>query len=119
MGNEELNAAKAHIPGSIKRKAINFSQVKLVKEEFLREDTQVPLVIKPALDGVNLLSWSADQKEFIHAQVLKCGGVLLRGFSVASVEEFERFVSTVSVELLEYRERSSPRSRVNGNIYTS
>lgn len=119
MENEELNAAKARIPGSIKRKAINFSQVKLVKEALLREDTQLPLVITPALEGVNLLSWSADQKEFLHAQVLKYGGVLLRGFSVASVEEFERFVSTVSVELLEYRERSSPRSRVNGNIYTS
>lgn len=119
MAKEELNTAKSRIPGSLKRKAINFSQVELIKTEFLQEDQQLPLVIRPALDGVNLLSWSAGQREFIHAQVLKYGGVLLRGFSVASVDEFERFVSTLSPELLEYRERSSPRSRVNGNIYTS
>lgn len=119
MAKEELNMAKSRMPGSIKRKAISFSQVELVKTEFLQEDTQLPLIIKPALDGVDLLSWSAEQREFIHAQVLKYGGVLLRGFSVASIAEFERFVSTVSIELLEYREQSSPRSRVSGNIYTS
>jgi len=33
--------------------------------------------------------------------------------------EFEQFIQAISGELIEYSYRSTPRSQVSGNIYTS
>jgi alpha-ketoglutarate-dependent taurine dioxygenase len=44
---------------------------------------------------------------------------LFRGFHLQSASEFERFVETVSGEVIEYNERSSPRSQITRRIYTS
>src|SRR5206468_3974596 len=42
-----------------------------------------------------------------------------RGFGMTTPEDLERLVAAVAGSTLEYRERSSPRSQVTGNIYTS
>ncbi|MCA1614515.1 MAG: TauD/TfdA family dioxygenase, partial [Acidobacteria bacterium] len=47
------------------------------------------------------------------------GGILFRGFDVKSAADFEQVIVAVAGHSLEYRERSSPRSQVGGNIYTS
>ncbi|HET7113959.1 MAG TPA: TauD/TfdA family dioxygenase, partial [Pyrinomonadaceae bacterium] len=47
------------------------------------------------------------------------GALLFRGFDVISVPRFEQFVAATSSGALPYSERSSPRSKVSGNIYTS
>jgi len=52
--------------------------------------------------------------DFLHQH----GGILCRHFQV-DVTVFEQFIQTVAGELLEYRDRSSPRSTVQGNLYTS
>jgi alpha-ketoglutarate-dependent taurine dioxygenase len=45
------------------------------------------------------------------------GALLFRGFDRS--EEFENFARTVSPRLIEYGERSSPRTRISNGIYTS
>ena len=41
------------------------------------------------------------------------------GFEIRNLEDFEQTVKAVSGDLLEYKERSSPRHSVQGKIYTS
>jgi alpha-ketoglutarate-dependent taurine dioxygenase len=79
----------------------------------------LPLLIQPALDGVDLIAWATNNRELIEKYLLKHGGILFRNFPLKRVEDFEQFITGVSGEPLEYHERSSPRSQVSGNIYTS
>ena len=105
--------------GSIRRKAINPSQEQIVRIEPLFADGALPLMVQPALEGVDLLSWSATNRSQIEEWLLKHGGILFRNFNVSTPERFEQFISRVCGELLEYKERSSPRSQISGNVYTS
>jgi alpha-ketoglutarate-dependent taurine dioxygenase len=100
------------------RKSVMLTPETMVKTGYLNEQ-QFPLVVEPAVENVNLVTWAAGQREFIEAELLKHGAVLFRNFNVKSAASFETFIETVSGELIEYHERSSPRSQVSGNIYTS
>ena len=105
--------------GSFKPKAASTSQASLVKQSFLNEDSTLPLVVEPAQTGVDLLSWARNSRGFLETSLQKYGGILFRGFGVESPERFQEFIAAAAGEALEYKERSSPRSSVKGNIYTS
>ncbi len=47
------------------------------------------------------------------------GAILLRGFDIGGVDGLETVVNTLSGKTLRYTERSSPRSEIKGNVYTS
>lgn len=102
-----------------RRKAVSLSTEELVTVDLLEPEQTLPLVIQPALKNLDLTAWAVDNRTFIEARLLEHGAILFRNFNVCSATGFEQFVSTLSGELLEYRERSSPRRRVSGNIYTS
>lgn len=104
---------------TIERQVVSLSREKLVKTEWLQPGQSLPLVVKPAVDGVNLIDWAKLNQSWITSQLRQYGGILFRNFEPNGVEEFEDFIGVVSGELLEYRERSSPRSHVSGNVYTS
>ncbi|MBD2385750.1 TauD/TfdA family dioxygenase [Cylindrospermum sp. FACHB-282] len=104
---------------SKKRQGINLTNAALVKTRFLSSDNSLPLLIQPTVEGVNLVTWAASNQELIATNLLKHGGILFRNFQTRDMAEFEQFIQTVSGELIEYRDRSSPRSLVQGNIYTS
>jgi len=91
----------------------------LVRESSLSPGQNFPMVIEPLATGVDLLAWARDNQRFIERNLLDRGGILFRGFGPQSPASFEEFINVVSGEALEYRERSSPRSAVAGNIYTS
>lgn len=100
------------------RRAVSVPQEGLVRTEPMNEGG-LPLVIRPALPGVSLAGWAAAHREQIDGWLRTHGGLLLRGFDIPRVEEFEQVVAAISGELLEYKERSSPRHAVSGKIYTS
>lgn len=101
------------------RRAVPLGRGGLVREGFLPGGARLPLVVEPAVEGVDLLSWAAANREYVRARLAGPGAILFRGFRVREPEAFEQFVRHVSGEPLEYRERSSPRRRVAGNVYTS
>jgi alpha-ketoglutarate-dependent taurine dioxygenase len=105
--------------GTAKRQAVSLSSSELVQAVPLISGNSLPLVIQPTVEAVNLLAWAKSHRELITTQLLKHGGILFRRFQVNGVVEFEQFIGTVAGELLEYHDRSSPRSSVQGNIYTS
>jgi len=105
--------------GSIKRQALATDQQALVTTSFLSEGQNLPLVVRPSVAGVDLAQWATNNLAWLTTQLHHYGGVLFRGFGVDTSQAFETVISAASGELLEYRERSSPRSQVQGNIYTS
>jgi alpha-ketoglutarate-dependent taurine dioxygenase len=115
----EVLKPKAFSFGTAKRKIVSFSPRELVRTEYLESGRSLPLVIRPQSEGVSLVGWARDNREFVEAQLVKHGAILFRDFPVSTVSRFEQFIGAVSAGLLEYRERSSPRSRVSGNVYTS
>jgi len=106
-------------PGSVTRKPFSVSQEELVTVGPLKAGGELPLVIRPSVEGLDLVAWGLSNRELINAYLLKHGGILFRNFNISSPEAFERFVISSSTEPLPYRERSSPRTRVTNNIYTS
>lgn len=122
MSNTQSNTSGPGILGAVRRKAIitsNTSQESLVKIEQFQAEQPLPLLIQPAVDNVDLVAWATNNQKLIEKHLLRHGGILFRNFPLKGVEDFERFVTGVSGDPLEYRERSSPRSQVSGNIYTS
>lgn len=78
----------------------------------------LPLVIEPKTKA----SWRdyfADIKQVIDAQLEVVGGVLLRGFDILGEKDFEDFAKAFGQELLSYDYASTPRSNVEGKVYTS
>lgn len=90
-----------------------------VTAECLFEEGLLPLVVRPAAEGVELSAWAAANRARVEEDVLKHGAILFRDFDLAGVGDFERFTKAVAGGALEYRERSSPRHEVGERIYTS
>ena len=79
----------------------------------------LPLIIKPENGHTDAAAWAARNREFIQKQLVHHGGILFRGFDIKTPKAFEQLCRAVSTELLEYNERSSPRTEVSPNVYTS
>jgi alpha-ketoglutarate-dependent taurine dioxygenase len=78
-----------------------------------------PLMVHAPGGGVDELAWAREHRAEIEEALQTAGALLFRGFDIDGSEAFNRFVEAVSEAPLEYRERSSPRSQVDGNVYTS
>lgn len=103
---------------TLKRKAVSLLDNGPVELSYLGP-TKLPLVIQPSIDAVDLISWASNSREFIESHLQKHGAILFRKFNIDSTSEFQNFICSVSGELMDYRERSSPRRSVEGKIYTS
>ncbi|HEX8352975.1 MAG TPA: TauD/TfdA family dioxygenase [Pyrinomonadaceae bacterium] len=101
------------------RRAVRVSPQALVSEGYLEPGRSLPLVLRPAVEGLDLAAWAGANRDEVERRLLEHGAILFRGFDVKSPAQFERFMQAASGGALEYGERSSPRSRVGGNIYTS
>lgn len=102
-----------------RRKAVSVSQSNLVRQDLLSPSQPLPLVIEPTIAGLDLVEWARDNRQQLDALLAQHGGILFRGFTIGGAATFEELTVAVSNELLEYRERSSPRSQVSDRIYTS
>jgi alpha-ketoglutarate-dependent taurine dioxygenase len=100
------------------RRAMTVTGESLVRYGFLPTG-DMPLLIEPASTGVDLITWAGMNRDLLEEKLQKHGGILLRGFGLRLAEDLETFINAVSGKALEYRERSSPRSVIKGNIYTS
>lgn len=78
-----------------------------------------PVVVTPAQPGLVLSDYVAEVREAMDAVLHDAGAILFRGFEVGGLDGFGQFMLSASGELLPYNYRSSPRTQVQGNIYTS
>ncbi len=79
----------------------------------------LPLLIEAQAPGLSLADWIREQGQSLHDDLNLAGGLLLRGFEVDSAERFRAAAAAFAPQLLDYKERSSPRSQVSGEVYTS
>ena len=101
------------------RVSVRVSDQELIKTGRLASGQDLPLLVEPAMGGVNLIDWASGHRSLVEEHLSRHGGVLFRGFGIDSPEKLERLIAAVSSAPLRYTERSSPRSQVAGNIYTS
>lgn len=90
-----------------------------VSTELLMPDRSLPLVIRPNNAAFDLIEWARENREYVDAALAKHGALLFRGFDIGGAATFGQFIKTLSGDLIEYHERSSPRSEVGERVYTS
>lgn len=95
------------------------ADVGLVAVDAPADGRTLPAIVRPNADGVDLTAWAEGNRAFIDAHLAAHGAMLFRGFDGADLPGLATFVKAASGDLLEYRERSSPRTHVADNIYTS
>ncbi len=105
--------------GRFERKPIGLTSEGLCKLDLLRPDQLLPLVVRPGVAGLDLAAWLRANREMVSTRLAAHGGLLFRGFEIASPARFQECIEAVSGELLEYGYRSTPRSQVWGRVYTS
>ena len=104
---------------SARPRPINVTAESLTRSWVMSEAEDLPLVIEPAADQLELASWAAGRADELKQQLLRYGAILFRGFRVGGVEQFQEFARTISPELLDYTERAAPRREIASNVYTS
>jgi len=92
---------------------------KQITLSYLRPDSPLPLVVRPAVEGLSLAKWAADNVAFLESYLIRNGAILFRGFGLSEVAEFEELIEGVSGRLLDYSYRSTPRTVISGKIYSS
>jgi len=103
---------------NVKPKAVNLSQERLIKTDYLQPGETLPLVIQPDVDDIDLVEWVQSNREFIETNLLKHGAILFRGFKVNSVPEFENFAQAICPKLFgEYGDL--PREGISSKVYGS
>lgn len=77
------------------------------------------IVIEPKSTRNNCLQWIKESKTAIEQMLLQHGGVLFRGWNINSMSDFNDIANAICPRLLEYQYRSTPRTKIGGNIYTA
>ncbi|HKR15495.1 MAG TPA: TauD/TfdA family dioxygenase [Pyrinomonadaceae bacterium] len=104
---------------SLKPQAVVVSRESLVRQEYLSPDEELPLVLYPQGDEVDLVDWVRDNLDFIERNLIRHGGVLFRDFEIAQEWKFEQLVRAFSPNLIDYLDQHTPRTRLTEAVYTS
>jgi alpha-ketoglutarate-dependent taurine dioxygenase len=87
--------------------------------EYRHRQRTLPFVVTGDPGGPSLRTLIERDGDRLRRLLTAHGAVLFRGFPVAGIDGFQSAVGAFSTELLAYSERSSPRSSIQGNVYTS
>lgn len=79
----------------------------------------LPVLLHAPHDGLSLAEARAALAPRIEQHLSTTGGVLLRGYVVPTVADFQQFAASFGDPLLRYEFASTPRSAVAGGVYTS
>ncbi|HEY6802577.1 MAG TPA: amino acid adenylation domain-containing protein [Pyrinomonadaceae bacterium] len=104
---------------TVKPRQIDFAPAALVKMAPLKPGTRLPMVVSPVVKDVDLREWTVANRELILKEIAEGGGVLFRDFGLKSVTDFQAIVNSLLPNTMKYQERSTPRTEVAKDIYTS
>lgn len=119
MKNLPLKRLKSGVAGT-QRRSMASNPKKWVTSEPLLPGKSIPRLITPTEKNVELHDWVNSNADYVQMQFREHRALLFRGFSISTTDAFSRFVdATSNGELLEYRDRSTPRENRGTRIYTS
>ena len=99
---------------------MNVETLRDVSVRKMLEGREFPLQITPNREGCDLVSWAGEHQVAIDQLICRAGALLFRGFDVRRAETFEAAANAVSpAEWVTYREASTPRTHVSGNLFTA
>jgi len=104
---------------NIKPQRVRLGDQPLVTRDYCAPNQKLPLVMRPVRSDIDPVAWARNSVAEIEAELVKHGAILFRDFPLRSRSDFEAFARAISPELMEYTERSTPRSEVTAGIYTS
>lgn len=106
--------------GSVRRRSVGAEAESWTRGELLLAGRALPYVLRPAVDGLDLAEWAGRNQARVDELLAERRALLFRGFRVADIAGFQRFVEATSDGgLLEYRDRTTPRETRGERIYTS
>ncbi|MGQ4442837.1 TauD/TfdA family dioxygenase [Streptomyces violaceoruber] len=79
----------------------------------------LPALVRATSPGADLARWIGDHGDTADELARRAGAVLFRGFAVRDDLDFRASLEAMSSRILDYGERSSPRSEVSDGVYTS
>ena len=79
---------------------------------------QLPCLVA-ADNELDILKLVTINKKQIETVLLNYGGILLRDFSIRAISEFNKLANIVSPNLVDYVNRSTPRTKLGGKLYTA
>lgn len=83
-------------------------------------DQPLPAFVEVEGHGVTPSDWLAMNAQRVKQLIQEKGAVLIRGLNIGSSRQFSRIFNALTEnELLNYSYRSTPRTSLNGNVYTS
>ncbi len=83
------------------------------------EGRVLPALVRAERPGLDLAAWITAHTGTLDQLAHEAGAVLLRGFAVSGPVEFRAAMDALSPRVLDYGERSSPRTEVSSGVYTS
>lgn len=83
----------------IKPKAVNIAQQELINTSYLQPESNLPLVIKPNNNDIDLADWASNHREYLETNLLQHGAILFRGFNTDTVSKFEKVASAICPQL--------------------
>lgn len=104
--------------GGIRHAALRLDQP-LVEVAESVTTTNLPLVLKPVIEGVNLFHWIQANKRRITEDLDRYGAILFRGFHLQRDSDLTRFTEALSLEPMHYVEGATPRTQLRDHVYTS
>jgi alpha-ketoglutarate-dependent taurine dioxygenase len=92
---------------------------RLIETEFLPgHEERTPLIVRPAVENVDLAEWCAANREELNGFLDKYGAVVFKGFGMRTAADFERTAAGISPELFaEYGDL--PQESTTERIYHS
>ncbi|MDT0343965.1 TauD/TfdA family dioxygenase [Streptomyces litchfieldiae] len=86
---------------------------------FAAPDGGGPVLLRPPAGTADTYAWLSESRQTIDGILLRHGGVVLRDLGINSVSGFNKAVQLLHPDLLDYVNRSTPRTRLGGKLYTA
>jgi alpha-ketoglutarate-dependent taurine dioxygenase len=91
-----------------------------ITESDLKSIGGLPILLDVETSGLNAVNWVEEYQPDVQNLIKINGAVLIRGLKVPGSAQFGKILSTLfGAELLEYTYRSTPRTKMRGNVYTA
>lgn len=83
------------------------------------DDGELPLVLEPAFEDVDVVAWVSANREALKADVAQHGAVLIRRSGCEDPERFKAFGQALSDGLMDYEGGQAVRTKLESKLYTA